>query len=73
DRHLFPVAPSICILYDSTSVFRPRSWSDVFYVSMAHNPYLSCLNAPINFPFSITVSFHLKTYLRSSSRASLPK
>ncbi|VUZ56743.1 unnamed protein product [Hymenolepis diminuta] len=28
----------------------PRSWSDIFYVPMKHDSYLSCLNAPIDFP-----------------------
>ncbi|KAM3182372.1 hypothetical protein ACTXT7_012510 [Hymenolepis weldensis] len=39
----------ICILYDNTSVFHPRRWRDVFYVRMTHNPYMPCLNAPIDF------------------------
>ncbi|VUZ47629.1 unnamed protein product [Hymenolepis diminuta] len=40
----------IHILYDNTTVFRRRSWSDVFYVSMTHNSHLSWLNAPTNYP-----------------------
>ncbi|VUZ44587.1 unnamed protein product [Hymenolepis diminuta] len=56
--YTFPKLPFIRILYDNTSVFRPRSWRDA---SMTHNSYLPCLNAPINLlPFSITASFHLK-------------
>ncbi|VUZ40661.1 unnamed protein product [Hymenolepis diminuta] len=31
--------------------FHLRSWSDVFYVPMTQNPYLSCLNTPIDSPF----------------------
>ncbi|VUZ56980.1 unnamed protein product, partial [Hymenolepis diminuta] len=37
----FPELLFIHILYDNISVFRPRSWSDVFYVSVTLKPYLS--------------------------------
>ncbi|VUZ40806.1 unnamed protein product, partial [Hymenolepis diminuta] len=39
----------ICILYGSTSVFRPQSWGDIRHVSMTHKPHPSCLNTPIDF------------------------
>ncbi|VUZ44671.1 unnamed protein product [Hymenolepis diminuta] len=50
--HAFPELLFIPILYDNTSVFRPRGWSDVFFVPMTNNPCLSCLNTPIGSPFS---------------------
>ncbi|VUZ49715.1 unnamed protein product [Hymenolepis diminuta] len=39
---------------------RPRSWNDIIYIPMTHNPCLTCLNASIDFPLSITASLHIK-------------
>ncbi|KAM3187484.1 hypothetical protein ACTXT7_002199 [Hymenolepis weldensis] len=48
--------------FNSRKDFQPTfDWSDVFFVPMTHNPYPPCLNAPIDFPLSITASFHLKS------------
>ncbi|VUZ47601.1 unnamed protein product [Hymenolepis diminuta] len=71
--HVFPESLFIPIPHDNTSVFRPRSRSDVFHVPMTQNPYLSCLNVPIDSRLSITASFHTRVHLRSCSRASPPK
>ncbi|KAM3174016.1 hypothetical protein ACTXT7_011388 [Hymenolepis weldensis] len=48
--YTIPESLFIRIRHDNASVSRPRSWSDVFYIPMRHNPYLSCLNRSINFP-----------------------
>ncbi|VUZ57023.1 unnamed protein product [Hymenolepis diminuta] len=45
----FPELLFIRILHDNASVFCPRSWIDLIYVSIMHNPSLTCLNAPIDF------------------------
>ncbi|VUZ42494.1 unnamed protein product [Hymenolepis diminuta] len=58
----FPELPFIRILHANTSVFRPRSWSDLIYVPMTHNPCLSDMSKRVHrFPlFSITASLHIK-------------
>ncbi|VUZ38584.1 unnamed protein product [Hymenolepis diminuta] len=43
-----------CLLFAFSTIipqfFRPRSWSDLVYVLLTHDPYLKCLNTSIDFP-----------------------
>ncbi|VUZ39499.1 unnamed protein product, partial [Hymenolepis diminuta] len=59
--YTFPELPFIRSLHDNTSAFRPRSWSDLIYVPMTHDPYLPCLRVHRFLPFSITASLRIKS------------